>query len=219
MKIGIFDSGKGGRYVGERLRNLLPEHIFIIVDDHENVPYGNKSPEEIQHLTNLALQPLLTECPIIVIACNTATAHAISWLRNTYPETIFVGYEPMIKPAAQISRTNHVTILATPATRQSERYQQLKDFYGPSLIIDEPDTTDWATKIEADHVDEIALNSIEASLISGSDTVALACTHYLALQDTIAARFPGINVIEPTPAVARRITTLLGQHSPTARAQ
>ena len=102
MRIGIFDTGHGGVLVAQRLRKLLPQHDYLVADDKEWMPYGNRSPMAIAHLTDKAIQPLLAnKCDVIVLACNTATAAAIDYLRQRYPDQQFVGYEPMVKPAAK----------------------------------------------------------------------------------------------------------------------
>lgn len=209
MKIGVFDSGYGGRVVAKRLQLRLPEHEFLVVDDTAHMPYGNRQRDEIRILTDRAIQPLLTSCPLIVVACNTATAHAIDWLRHKYPETIFVGYEPMLKPARELTKSRHITMCATAATVASERYVRLANKYASDMMIDTPNTSDWAKNIENGRPDAIDLSKIEHSIASGSDVIVLACTHYLALENDIRIRWPQAHVIEPTPAVAERIMQLI----------
>ena len=92
MKIGIFDTGTGGKLVAKRLKKLLPQHSYITAIDREHAPYGNRSPEEIITLTDTAIQPILS-CDIIVIACNTATTNAVSSLRQRYIDVCFIGFK------------------------------------------------------------------------------------------------------------------------------
>ena len=116
MKIGVFDSGIGGEAVAAALRHTFPEAVVTTVNDHNNVPYGSKSPEEIIRLTDTALQPLREDnCDVIVLACNTATAVAIETLRSRYPSQFFIGIEPMVKTAASITKTDEIAVCATPA--------------------------------------------------------------------------------------------------------
>lgn len=211
MHIGVFDSGKGGELIAEGLRELLPEHDFIVVNDRANVPYGSRTNEEILALTSAAIQPLLPTCPIIVIACNTATMAAIAQLRERYPATLFVGTEPMIKPAGLLSTSRRVTVLATPLTLLSERYQLLKAQYADGLQIDEPSTHHWAKTIEEAAASTIHFDEIAASIDHGSDTIILACTHYLALKTRLSQEFPAIRVLEPTEAIARQVARLAVQ--------
>jgi len=209
MKIGVFDSGRGGEFIAEGLQKLLPEQTFIVVNDRKHVPYGSRKDSEIIELTTKAIQPLLDiHCSIIVIACNTATMAAITTLREQFPETKFVGIEPMIKPAATLSRTHHATVLATPLTLKSDRYQHLLREYGNKLIIDQPDAAGWAATIEHGKADSISFDEVAASIASGSDTLILACTHYIILKSHLQARFPNVNILEPTEAIARQVRRL-----------
>ena len=85
MKLGVFDSGIGGEAVAVSLRSYFPTASVVTVNDRGNIPYGNKSPGQVRRLTDLALQPLLDgSCDVIVLACNTATAFAIEYLRGKY---------------------------------------------------------------------------------------------------------------------------------------
>lgn len=207
MKIGVFDSGRGGEFIAEGLRALLPEHEFMVVNDHTHVPYGARPTDEIVQLTIAAVQPLIdAHCPVIVIACNTATMVAISHLRARFPAVQFVGTDPMIKPAAQGSVARHITVLATPRTLTSERYLQLTTMYGKKVIIDQPNTADWATIIENSRTQTLDFTDIATSINNGSDTIVLACTHYITLKSHFQQLFPAVQILEPTEAIARQIT-------------
>lgn len=209
MKIGIFDSGRGGELIAEGLRTLLPGHDYIVVNDRQHVPYGSRTDIEVAKLTEAAIQPLLlAACPIIVIACNTATMAAIETLREAHPNTRFVGIEPMVKPASITSQTRHITVLATPLTLQSKRYQGLIAAYAHDMQIDQPTAAGWAAAIEEDNGLSINFGELARSVKNGSDTIVLACTHYIALKDRIIREFPSANVLEPTEAIARRVTAL-----------
>lgn len=209
MKVGVFDSGKGGECIADGLRKLLQEHEYMVVNDRERVPYGSRSDKEVVVLTDAAIQPLLaTGCEIIVIACNTATMAAIGTLRATYPTIKFVGIEPMVKPAALVSKTGRIAVLATPLTLQSRRYRQLVESYATGIVISEPNTAGWAAAIEYGQADEIALDELDELITNGCDTVVLACTHYLALQARMVETFPGVTILEPTEAIARQIAAL-----------
>lgn len=206
MLIGVFDSGQGGHIVAARLRSTLPEHEFEVVDDHDHVPYGDRSDREIIRLTETALKPLLANTNIIVIACNTATAVAIDYLRDKYPRHQFIGFEPMVKPLSTMTR--HGVILATAATLRSERYLSLKKIYDPSSAIIEPDTTDWATDIENGRAGAIRYEELDQLVKNGAEVIALSCTHYLMLEDSLRKRYQGTAaIIEPTAAVADRVRT------------
>lgn len=208
MNIGVFDSGSGGRFVADKLRRLLPYHSYIVVDDAKNAPYGERSSDDIRNLTQVAIQPLIQSCPLIVIACNTATVSAIDLLRKQYPSTIFVGFEPMIKPAAKTSASGHITLLATRATAYSSRTNQLIKLYARDHIVDIPDTSGWASLIDHGSIDDINLHEVERSVNeNNSDVIIIGCTHYIALQPRLEKL--GATVLEPTDAIVQRIKKLI----------
>ncbi len=211
MQIGVFDSGKGGEFIAEGLKRALPQHSFMVINDRQNVPYGSRTNDEIIALTSKAIAPLVPSCPIIVIACNTATMAAITALRTSFPKTHFVGTEPMIKPASIDSRTRHITVLATPLTLASERYADLKALHSEGLRIDEPSTLHWARAIEYDQTDSIDFANLAQSIDNGSDSIVLACTHYLTLKERLKTRFPQVHMYEPTRAIAEQIVRLTDQ--------
>ncbi|HTK39728.1 MAG TPA: aspartate/glutamate racemase family protein [Patescibacteria group bacterium] len=206
MNIGIFDSGRGGRFVASKLEALLPQHTYEVVSDPEHAPYGERSYAEIRALTHAAIVPLVETCPLIVIACNTATAAAIDSLRKTYPETLFVGFEPMIKPAALLSDNATITLLATRATAHASRTNQLIREYADGISIITPNTLDWARSIDAGEPDAIDLSEVAKSVAHGSDVIVVGCTHYIALLERLEAF--GVPILEPTDAVARQIELL-----------
>lgn len=205
MKIGIFDTGTGGKLVAKRLEKLLPQHLYITAIDREHAPYGNRSLEEIIALTDAAIQPLLS-CDIIVIACNTATTNAISSLRQRYPDVCFIGFEPMIKSAAALTKSYHITLLATNATKHSQRLRALISEYATGVRIDTPDTRAWAQMIDQGLADDIILDEVSTSVADGSDVIVLGCTHYLALKRRLQRLFPQCRILEPTAIIAKRIS-------------
>lgn len=208
MLIGVFDSGLGGHLVATRLRTLMPEHEFTVVDDHDHVPYGERVDREIVRLTEASLKPLLDKTSVIVIACNTATAVAIDYLRDKYTGHQFIGFEPMIKPLSTMTKRG--AILATKATIESERYQALKQLFHGGTDIKEPDTTDWATNIENGRTDAIRYDELDQMVIHGVDLIALSCTHYLEIEDYLRKRYDGLaTIIEPTTAVADRLRVVI----------
>jgi glutamate racemase len=207
MKIGVFDSGVGGRFVADALAAAFTDDEVMYVNDREHVPYGNKSPEEIRHLTRTAVIPLVDDgCSIIVIACNTASTNAISFLRETYPHIFFVGLEPMIKPATQLTKTGVVAVCATRATLASKSYGLLKRTWAADITVIEPDCHEWATLIEEERSNEIDIDSLVTDLVSKNcDVIVLGCTHYHWLKNRFHAANPSITILEPTDAIRQRI--------------
>ncbi len=210
MKIAVFDTGLGGEIVAKELKKSLPGNAFLVINDRANLPYGNKTAEEIINLTDLAIAPLLSSCNIVVIACNTATTIAIEELRKRHPKTIFVGFEPMIKPAVELTKTGKIAILATPATLKSQKYLALKREWAKDVVIFEPNCSDWAQKLEDNKFDiKIAQNLTNHLIDQGVDIIALACTHYIKLQPEIQKSASSrAKVINPIEAVSARLNEL-----------
>jgi glutamate racemase len=211
MKLGIFDSGIGGKAIAQSLTQTFPNAEIIIVDDHENVPYGDKSPDQVITLTDIAIQPLLVNtCDIIILACNTATALAIETLRIKYPRQKFIGIEPMIKSAASRTQTNTIAICATPATLASKRYKNLVAAYGSHLTILEPDCSNWAYMIENNQINQQEITVvIDEVCAKGADVIVLGCTHYHWIKDLISKiAVKRVMILEPSEAIGERIQTL-----------
>lgn len=211
MIIGVFDSGIGGEAVAKSLQEAFPEATIHTVNDREHLPYGDRTHDDVIALTDAAIQPLLALSPdIIVVACNTATALAIETLRERYPEQKFIGLEPMVKPAAALTRTGVITICATPATLGSTRYQNLKKDYAKDIVILEPDCSLWAKMIEDNDVNEQHITAvIHDAKTKNSDVLVLACTHYHWIRELIEQHATGMQVLDPSEAIVRRVKQLL----------
>jgi glutamate racemase len=212
MKIGVFDSGVGGKFIADKLQSDFPEQRVIYVDDRKHVPYGSRTNDDVTRLTELAIQPLLSaECNVIVVACNTATAAAIDYLRSKYPKTPFIGLEPMVKPAASLTKSKTIAICATPSTLASGRYDALKKQYASNITILEPDCSTWANMIEYSEIDDQTIfNTIDTVCGNGADVIVLACTHYHWIKEKILkiANNRAI-VIDPSDSISERVRSIL----------
>jgi len=212
MKLGVFDSGIGGEAVAASLRITFPDAQITVVNDRKNVPYGDKTPDQVISLTGNAIQPLLeASCDVIILACNTATALAIESLRTKYPDQKFIGVEPMIKTAASVTKNDTIAVCATAATLASERYHNLIAKYGFHLTILEPDCSTWAYMIENNAVNHEEIKRvIEDMCLRGADVIVLGCTHYHWIKELILEIADGrAKVIEPSDAIGRRVQQLL----------
>lgn len=212
MKIGVFDTGIGGEAVARDLRQHFPQATIITVSDRAHLPYGSKPAKQIIRLTDAAIQPLLLgSCDVIVIACNTATTVALPTLRERYPYQLFIGIEPMVKTAAELTKHHSIAVCATPATLRSARYHYLKQQFAASIDVCEPDCSNWAAMIEDNAVNEQQIRSaVELAIANKADVIVLGCTHYHWIK-TLIESITGdtIIVLEPTDAIARRITQLV----------
>lgn len=213
MKIGVFDSGVGGRSVALAIEKAFPEYEVVFVDDSKNLPYGDKTPEQLFELVFPILNTLSNEkCDIIVVACNSVTTNIISDLRKKI-DVPLVGIEPMIKPASAMTKTKIVAVCATPATLNSDRYKFLKATYGQGVKFIEPDVSDWAMMIQNSEVNIKKIeNTINSVLDRNADVVVLGCTHYHWIAEDIEKICNGrAEVIHPEDAVVARIKQVIEQ--------
>jgi glutamate racemase len=219
--IGIFDSGVGGLSVFREIRKILPQQQYIYFSDNAHCPYGEKSKEYIIDRARTITDFLLGKgAQVIVVACNTATAAAISTLRSEYPHIPFIGMEPAIKPAAKQTRTGVVGVLATAGTLKAEKYLDTRGKWAEDIRVVEHIGQGFVELVEngMTHGTE-AERTVEASvkplLDDGADTIVLGCTHYPFLSDTIIKVASGlcpdrdIKVIDPAPAVARHLLEVM----------
>ena len=134
--IGVFDSGLGGISVLQDIRRLLPNESLLYIADSAHVPYGEKSPEFIIQ-RSMASSRFLLQQPVkaIVIACNTATAAAVTELRKQWPEVRFVGMEPAVKPAVRASQAGKIGVLATTGTLRSARFAALRERFACDVEV------------------------------------------------------------------------------------
>lgn len=214
--VGFFDSGVGGRCILEAFKRLCPGEDTRYIADSENCPYGNKPPEEITALSQACVERLLAEnCKLIVVACNTATAAAIDYLREKYPETPFVGLEPAVKPAALNSKSSVVAILATQGTFNGRLYRETtarfaKDTTVIAVVADEFVTMVERGETSGDAAEAAVRRRIEPLIAAGADHIVLGCTHFPHLRGLIAKVVSGrAEIVDPSEAVARRVKAVL----------
>ncbi|MGD2027705.1 MAG: aspartate/glutamate racemase family protein, partial [Anaerolineales bacterium] len=156
---------------------------------------------------------------MIVVACNTASAAALHYLRERFPGTPFVGMEPAVKPAAETSHTGVVGVLATPATFQGRLYGSVVERFAGGVTLMQDTCQGLVEQIEAGHLDgevtkAILKKSLRPMLNAGIDTVVLGCTHYPFIIPLIKSiTGPDVRVIDPAPAIARQVGRLLEQHA------
>lgn len=209
--IGVFDSGVGGLTVLRALRSAVPDAPLHYVADSSHAPYGPKSTEAILARCLAIGEHLIAHgAALIVVACNTATAHAVAALRARWPQLPIVGIEPGIKPAVLATRNGRVAVMATQATVNSERYRQLIATHGGAVHVHSQACPGLVDRIETGHLDDERLQDLlqtytQAVRDSGADTVLLGCTHYPFIQDRIETLLgPAITVLNTEGAVARQ---------------
>lgn len=213
--IGIFDSGVGGTSIFKEIHALLPNENIIYLADSRNAPYGNKTQEEIKNLSIKNTEYLLSKgCKIIVVACNTATTNAITYLRESY-EVPFIGIEPAIKPAALNTKTKAVGILATKGTLSSQLFHKTSDLYANGIKVVEQIGEGIVPLIESgklnsDEMKDLLQLYLEPMLKANIDYLVLGCTHYPYLIPILETMLPeGVKIIDSGLAVAKQTKAVL----------
>lgn len=134
--VGVYDSGLGGLTVWRELRRALPGESLLYLGDGKNCPYGARPREEVRRLACQAVDYLIAQgCKLVVVACNTATAAAIDFLRERYPDIPLVGMEPAVKPACLHTRSGVVGVLATERSLDGELFRRTAARYGRGIEV------------------------------------------------------------------------------------
>ncbi len=214
--IGVFDSGVGGLSILREIRRQLPGKEVHYLADQAHVPYGPRSREEVRGYAEGITRFLLDQgAQLIVVACNTASAAALHELRRHHPDVPFVGMEPAVKPAARITRTGAVGVLATQATFQGPLFASTLERFAKDVRVIEQTLPGLVERIEAGDLNSqdtrrILVEGLAPLKREQADTLVLACTHYpfvIPLIRELAG--PEVKVIDPAPAIARRVAWLL----------
>ncbi|MEA3459151.1 MAG: glutamate racemase [Chloroflexota bacterium] len=208
--IGVFDSGVGGLSVMKEIAKLLPCEDIIYFADSIHCPYGARSREEIQRLSHSIVRFLLDQgAKLIVVACNTASAVALSHLRATFSVPI-VGMEPAVKPAALATRSGKVGVIATQVTFQGELFARLIERFAADVDVYTQVCPGLVERVETGllndpKTEELLRTYLRPMLEAGIDSLVLGCTHYPFLRRAIERIVsPGVRVVDPSLAVARQ---------------
>jgi len=216
--IGIFDSGVGGLSVWRELIKSLPYEDVIYFADTANCPYGPKSQKEIINTVDKVVQFLVNhQVKLIIVACNTATAAAIEYLRSNY-NLPFIGMEPAVKPAALNSKTKSIAVLATEGTFNGKLYLETSKKYAADVNLHIKVGDRLVEIVENDKINlpetEIHLRELMNPLIQKNiDHLVLGCTHYPFLTESLKKILPShITIIDPAPAVVKQTVTVLTEN-------
>lgn len=186
MKIGVFDSGIGGKSVANALKKAYKNSDIIFVSDPGNLPYGTKTPNQLKLLITPKLDELLkNKVETVVIACNTVSTTILDYVKD-YVSIPVLGVVPMIKEASLLTKKNTIAVCATPTTLGSAVYADLKNKFAKNLKVIEPDCSRWTRMIEDNKVDREEISQIVNNACeSGADVIVLGCTHYHWIEDLI----------------------------------
>ena len=215
--IGIFDSGVGGLSVLGHIHRRLPNENLCYFADSAYMPYGNKSPMEIEARSLRIAEFLLSRgAKALVVACNTATAAAVQVLRETVNVPV-IGMEPAIKPAVHGSVAGVVGVLATSGTISSDKFNRLMQRFTEHAALVVQPCPGLVEHIEAGELDspqirEMLGQYLKPLLDKGADTVVLGCTHYPFVLPLIREMVGNdIQIIDTGAAIAREVERQLDQ--------
>ena len=197
--IGVYDSGLGGLTVWREIRRVLPGESLVYLGDGKNCPYGSRPREEVQALADAAVGDLVgLGCKLIVVACNTATA----------------------KPACLHTRSGVVGVLATERSLDGELFRRTAERYGRGIEVLTVPGRGFVELVEADReatseAEACVRAVVEPMLERGADQIVLGCTHYPFLLPVLRRVVAGreVTIVDPSPAVARRVANLLDAYS------
>ncbi len=195
--IGVFDSGVGGLSVLRALQAELPRERFVYVADNGHAPYGERDDAHVLKRSHTIADYLVASHNIkaLVVACNTATAAAIHTLRAAYAELPIIGIEPALKPAAAVSKTGVIGVMATRGTLNSEKFRKLlSSLHGTGTFVLQP-CDGLADAIErSDATRTLALCTTYTNAMGpfgtapgAMDTLVLGCTHYAFATEALEA--------------------------------
>jgi len=214
-KIVLFDSGIGGITILREVVSLNPHLNFLYIADSLYLPYGDKSAEFIKNrclqLTEFAIKQ---QASAVIMACNSATACALSYVRNIYPNLPILGVEPALKPAANLTKNGIIGVLATNATLKSKRFADLVERYASNHQIISCACTGLAEQIESGDLNstktKLMLQQFSAPLIQQNcDVIVLGCTHYPFITPLLRKIFPdNVQIIDTGIAVAKYLRSL-----------
>ena len=214
LPIGVFDSGLGGISVLKELMALMPEEHYLYFGDSANAPYGTRTTEEVKILTlNAAARLYERGVKALVVACNTATAAAITQVREEYPNLIVVGIEPALKMATDRFSKGHVGIMATQVTLREEKLEHLVGRF-PDATVEKIPAPGLVELVEQgknqSEETEMLLREILNPYVGQLDAIVLGCTHYPFVRDTVQKILgEGVQVLDGGAGTARQTKRLL----------
>ena len=215
MPVGFFDSGLGGLTVLDKALRAMPDEDYIYYADEANVPYGEKTPEQIAQFARDAVECLRDRgCKAVVIACNTATSVAVEELRQSFTLPI-IGIEPAVKPAVEQSGHRRILVMATPVTIRESRLKGLIASLDAEDAVDLLAMPGLVRFCEREEFDSPAVREYVRDRLEGKDpaaysAVVLGCTHFNHFRAVLADFFPGsVGFIDGSTGTARRLRMIL----------
>jgi len=222
----FLDSGVGGIPYCHHFYRHCPRETIYYLADRAHFPYGTRSREELTAILIATIEKLgkIVDPKITVLACNTATVSALAELRQHFPERLFVGTVPAVKPAMQATKTGKVGVLGTARTIQDPYIRDLAGDTCEICGIAAPELVEFVERrfMLADQNEKTAMARmyIERFRTAGADTLVLGCTHFLFLLDEFRKEAePSIKVFDSMEGITHRIESLLNDNDGALRAE
>ncbi len=216
--IGVFDSGVGGLTVLKKCREYLPNEKYLYYADKKNVPYGEKSKEEVKEIVFQVVEQMTKyNLKGLIIACNTATSIAVKFLREKYDFPI-IGMEPAVKPAVENVEKKKILVIATSLTIKEEKFRNLVNQLNGEKIIDSipmPGLVHFAEQydFESKKVMDYILTQFNKIKIKNYETIVLGCTHFIYFRKTLHKLFPFLQIIDGNEGTVKNLENILKKNN------
>ncbi len=211
--IGIFDSGVGGLTVLQAMHQQLPTESFLYLGDTARLPYGTKSADTVQrYAVNAATHLIRRGVKLLVVACNTASSHALPAVQAASPVPVIGVVEPGVR-AALATAARRIGVIGTEGTISSGSYQQTLAHLGPEVAVranPSPLLVPLAEEGWGDHpiTEQVAQHYLGSLLSWGMQTLILGCTHYPLLRPSLARVVgPGVQLVDSASSVAEAVSS------------
>lgn len=225
--IGVFDSGYGGLTILQQFRQKLPQYDFLYLGDNARAPYGNRSFEMVYEFTRQAVLYLFSQgCHLVILACNTSSAKALRSIQQIDlplidPDKRVLGIlRPTVEIVGPLTKTNHVGLVATPGTIQSESYPiEIQKFF-PEIVLTGEACPMWVPLVENGEYDSMGAEFFVRKNLNNLfekdpliDTLILGCTHYPLLLPQILNAVPsGVTILSQGEFATQSLINYLERH-------
>lgn len=222
MNIGFFDSGLGGLLVLKATAKALPQYDYVYYADTANLPYGDKSEEEIYELTKSALVWLFErDCLLVIVACNTVSAETLrriqdTYLKEKYPDRRVLGVIVPTIESVQEQSVKRALLLATKRTVESGKFERELEKLGTSITLTSIATPELVPLIELHEIEAATARAVEIieSHTGEGEVVLLGCTHYVLLKETLRTHFgTSRSIISQDEVIPVKLADYLLRHS------
>ncbi len=220
MKIGFFDSGLGGLLILKETVKLLSHYDYVYYGDTANLPYGDKTEDEIYEFTKAAIEELFRrDCLLVIVACNTASAESLrklqdTFIKETYPDRKVLGVIVPTMEAVLDTGKKTALLIATTRTVESGKYERELKKLADSIELVSVPAPELVPLIESHEIEaavERAASTIEATRGEG-EVVILGCTHYVLLKTSLREKFPMLTILSQDEIIPEKISEYLVRH-------